>query len=308
MTTWTEGIDAAWGRPTPAELVAAGKHFIVGYVSHDPAKNLTKAECHAYLDAGIAVGLVWETTTSRALSGADGGHVDGIEARRQARLLGFPDDKPIGFAVDFPATATQLSGPIRAYGVAFRAQTGTSGVYGGKATIRYFVNNRLADTFWQTYAWSTTGTSVAKMQADPYDFGWVPEAQVQQYHNGVSISGHDTDLDRAIDLSAFWTKENTEMTAPTAAQNQEAVWHTAGSTGNPTRSAGSELAIASRDATASSEKADQILAKLDSIAVGGIDMDAMRKLVSEEVAKVINSTNTSFTLNYTDGAPTTSTS
>jgi hypothetical protein len=108
-------------------------------------------------------------------------------------------------------------------------------------------------------------------------------------------------------LYAFITGGN-DMTAPTAAQNQEAVWHTAGSTGNPTRSAGSELAIASRDATASSEKADQILAKLDSIAVGGIDMDAMRKLVSEEVAKVINSTNTSFTLSYTDGASTTSTS
>src|SRR6185369_14146379 len=106
-----------------------GKHFIVGYVSHDVSKNLTEQECQAYLDAGIAVGLVWETTRERALSGRAGGSPDGIEARRQARALGFPDSKPIGFAVDFNATAQQLQALVGPYGIAFREGVTTSGVY-----------------------------------------------------------------------------------------------------------------------------------------------------------------------------------
>jgi hypothetical protein len=59
-----EGIDAAWDRPTVGQLVAAGKHFMVGYVSRDPSKNITKAECDAALAAGIDVCLVWETTVA----------------------------------------------------------------------------------------------------------------------------------------------------------------------------------------------------------------------------------------------------
>lgn len=195
-----EGIDAAWGRPTPAQLAAAGKHFIIGYVSHDPAKNLSAAECTAYLDAGIAPGLVWETVADRALAGPDAGLVDGREARRQARALGFPDDRPIFTAVDFQATGVQLAGPVRAYLSAFAfgvGGTALAGVYGGLATVAYALDHGLVAWGWQTYAWSG-GV-------------WDPRAQVRQYRNGVRIAGHDTDLDRAVDLSPFWTRENTDM-------------------------------------------------------------------------------------------------
>lgn len=201
MVTWIEGIDAAWGRPTPAQMIAAGKHFIVGYVSRDPAKNLTRAECTAYLDAGIAVGLVWETTSDRALAGAGAGTGDGLQARSQARALGFPDNRPIFTAVDFDATATQLSGPVRQYLIAFADAVGgvaLAGVYGGLATVRYALNTMIVGWGWQTYAWSQ-GV-------------WDVRAYARQYRNGVSIAGHDTDLDRAVDLSALWTKEGTDMT------------------------------------------------------------------------------------------------
>jgi len=305
--TWIEGIDAAWSRPTPAQVVAAGKHFIVGYVSHDVLKNLTRDECLAYLDAGIAVGLVWETTRERSLSGRAGGIPDGIEARRQARAIGFPDSRPIGFTVDFNATAQQLESLVGPYGTAFREGVTTSGVYGGKRTIKYFADKKLADHFWQTYAWSTAGTTIAQMRANPNDSGWDIRADVQQYHNGVSIGGHDTDLDRAKDLSAFWTKDNQDMTAPTAAEIENKVWHTAGSTGNPELSAGSELAIASRDATAASDKADQILAAIAALppgTAGSIDMEALRQVIAEEVGKALDRTSTTFTLNY-DNPPTT---
>lgn len=197
-----EGIDAAWGRPTPAQLTAAGKHFIIGYVSHDAAKNLSKANCAAYLAAGIAVGLVWETTSDRALYGAKAGGLDGRQARDQARALGFPDRLPIFAAVDFLASVAQLAGPVREYLAAFAAGVGgvdLAGVYGGLDTVRYALNTKLVDWGWQTYAWSGGR--------------WDERAQVRQYRNGVHIAGHDTDLDRATSLAAFWTaeKEITDM-------------------------------------------------------------------------------------------------
>lgn len=243
--TWIEGIDAAWNRPTPAQLVAAGKQFIVGYVSHDPAKNLSAADCAAYLDAGVAVGLVWETMANRALDGGPAGSTDGAEARRQARALGFPDEKPICFAVDFEPTTMQLGGPVRSYGLSFRHEAGKCGVYGGLATVKFFADYELADVFWQTYAWSHGQ--------------WDTRAQVRQYRNGYQLAGHDTDLDRATDLSPFWTKENM-MTAPTAADVEHAVWHTAGSSGTPGVSAGTDLATAASEARSANDKLDALAA------------------------------------------------
>lgn len=199
--TWPEGVDAAWGRPTPEQLVAARKQFIIGYVSRDPAKNLTAHECTAYLAAGVAVGLVWETTARRALDGAAAGKVDGTEARRQARALAFPDDHPIFTAVDFQASSAELAGPVHNYLAAFAGAAGgtaRAGVYGGLATVAYALDHRLVGVGWQTYAWSNGR--------------WDPRATVQQYRNGVAIAGHDTDLDRAADLAAFWTPQgSTDM-------------------------------------------------------------------------------------------------
>lgn len=265
MSTWIEGIDAAWSRPTPAQLVAAGKRFIVGYVSHDPAKNLTAPECLAYLDAGIAVGLVWETTSDRALAGAAAGTADGADARRQARALGFPDDRPIFTAVDFPATAAQLATSVRAYLAAFAAAvdgTALAGVYGGLDTVRYALDNRLVGWGWQTYAWSH-GV-------------WDPRAYAQQYRNGVSIAGHDTDLDRAVSLAALWTKEST-MTAPTADDNANELMHGTDKDGKgwtgrkdpitgKAITAGTDIATgmqAARDALAQSKANAEALARIE---------------------------------------------
>jgi len=263
--TWIEGIDAAWGRPTPAQLVAAGKHFIVGYVSHDPDKNLTRAECAAYLDAGIAVGLVWETTTERALSGEAAGAADGREARKQARALGFPDDRPIFTAVDFLASVGQLAGPVRQYLIAFADSVGgmaLAGVYGGIDTVRYALNTKIVGWGWQTYAWSGGQ--------------WDTRAYARQYHNGVSIAGHDTDLDRAVDLTALWTKEGTDMTAPTPEQNAHELMaelqsNGKGWTGKTGTSAGTDLgdgADAARNALAQSKANAALLAEIKATLAG----------------------------------------
>jgi hypothetical protein len=253
MTTWIEGIDAAWSRPTPAQMTAAGKHFIVGYVSHDPAKNLTAAECLAYLDAGIAVGLVWETTSDRALAGAAGGAADGRQARQQARALGFPDDRPIFTAVDFLASVAQLAGPVREYLAAFADAVGgvaLAGVYGGLDTVRYALNTKLVGWGWQTYAWSH-GV-------------WDARAYAQQYRNGVSIAGHDTDLDRAVSLAALWTKESTDMALDAGDANT--VWYTKNiPSKNPTETPATALLGAQTHAASADDKLDLVLAALKAL-------------------------------------------
>lgn len=183
-----EGIDAAWDRPTTGQMVAAGKHFIVGYVSRDKSKNITKAECVAAHAAGIAVCLVWETTSTRALSSTSGGMVDGKEARRQATALGFPATRPIYVAVDFDATAAELLTAVGPYLRVF-GPTALVGVYGGLRTVKYALDHQFAAYGWQTYAWSQDSHHVVQ---------WDPRAQARQYSNGVHIAGHDTDLDRAV--------------------------------------------------------------------------------------------------------------
>ena len=249
--TWIEGIDAAWGRPTPAQLAAAGKRFIVGYVSHDAGKNLTAAECAAYLDAGIAVGLVWETTSDRALAGAAAGAADGAEARRQARALGFPDDRPIFTAVDFLASVAQLSGPVHGYLAAFAdgvGGTALAGVYGGLDTVRYALNTKLVGWAWQTYAWSH-GV-------------WDSRAYARQYRNGVSIAGHDTDLDRAVDLTAFWTKENTDMAGFDAGDAHFLLAFKGLPYDHPTESLGTAVLQAQNHAASADAKLDALAAQL----------------------------------------------
>lgn len=301
--TWIEGIDAAWSRPTPAQMLAADKHFIVGYVSHDSSKNLTKSECQAYLDAGISVGLVWETTEDRALSGQVGGTADGREARKQANALGFPADKPIFTAVDFQATTSQLAGPIASYLIAFAKEVGgkdLAGVYGGLKTVRYCLNNNLVGWGWQTYAWSMVNGSVV----------WDSRAYAQQYRNGVHIAGHDTDLDRAKDLTGLWTKENPDMADPIDTDNIHAeVWNHGDipPPKNATKPDKVSAGTALQDARDTAYRIENLL-KSSPPADGNlvvVDLDTLRQIVSEEVAKVVNKTSTTFTLNY-DSSTTTS--
>src|SRR5690242_20624480 len=58
----TVGFDFSYTKPGAGAMADAGYDFAIGYVSHNPAKNLTAGQVAAYRKAGIRVGLVWETT------------------------------------------------------------------------------------------------------------------------------------------------------------------------------------------------------------------------------------------------------
>jgi len=181
-----EGVDFANPRPDPAALVAAGKAFVVRYLSPNtaanPAKTLTPGELAGYRAAGLAVCVVWETTASRALAGATAGLTDARLAATRAHLLGFPADQPIYFAVDTDVDGPAVAGYFR--GVAGVLGVARVGVYGGIKPVSYLFDHGLCTYGWQTYAWSAGR--------------WDPRAQARQYRNGVRVAGIVCDLDRAM--------------------------------------------------------------------------------------------------------------
>jgi hypothetical protein len=178
------GVDEAWARLTPAQAKAAGKQFVVGYVSEDPSKNLTLAEVQAYHAAGIAVLLVYEYNTAAAETGANGGHKNATLAAQLAKALGYPPSCAIAFAIDEPSPNL---GMLSAYAAAFTAVCHAAGysdmVYGGYSTVKYCLDHALVDLGWQTYAWSNGQ--------------WDTRAVLRQVQNDVTIAGVSLDLDTA---------------------------------------------------------------------------------------------------------------
>jgi hypothetical protein len=177
------GLDYAWGNPQPVLFKRAGVKFVMTYVSHDPSKDPGRAERDALKKAGIKVGLVFESTSGRALAGFDAGKQDAAFAKDRAHVLGL-DGMPIYFAVDFDATDAQkptiaryLEGAVSVLGKSH------VGVYGGYHVVKYLVNMKTCDWFWQTYAWS--GGAVH------------PSTHIYQYSNGHSVAGVSCDFNKA---------------------------------------------------------------------------------------------------------------
>ena len=73
---------------------------IIGYISHDPSKDLGHRLAKAYVKAGLKVALVFETTVDEAEHGAATGAADRVLAEQRARLMGYPEDSPIFYGVD----------------------------------------------------------------------------------------------------------------------------------------------------------------------------------------------------------------
>jgi hypothetical protein len=152
----TIGFDFSWTEPDPVAMADAGYEFAIGYVSPNPAKNLSAGQVAAYVEAGIGVGLVWESTAGRALDGRAAGKQDGRAAEEQANALGYPIDAVIFFAVD--VNTTRADRPvIREYAEAFNGATRRPvGIFGEADVIDHFVTpgKPPVQYGWQTAAWS----------------------------------------------------------------------------------------------------------------------------------------------------------
>src|SRR5574337_59614 len=104
------GVDYAWGRPGGAAIRAAGYTFAVRYIDYPGAagKGITADEVVDLHSNGVAIVLVFESLASRALSGKPAGDYDANMVRQQLARLNWPQDRPVYFAVDFEASATEL--------------------------------------------------------------------------------------------------------------------------------------------------------------------------------------------------------
>lgn len=146
-------VDYAWTHPTPAQLAAlAGKGVTTAmrYLSGGTSKDLTSREAGALHDAGMAIGLVWETTATRATAGSAGGKADARAANTQADRLGYPTDCPIFYAVDFDGAWPQVAG----YFAGIASVGGRPvGIYGSASIVRAGHAAGIP-WLWQTAAWS----------------------------------------------------------------------------------------------------------------------------------------------------------
>lgn len=167
------GIDVAWSRPDPASVKARGYSAVIGYLSHDASKELTRAYIDACHAQGLDVGLVFEDSAQRAAGGAAAGQADGAFVAAQLARLGVPAGVAVYYAVDFGAPASDR-GAIVAYFHAAGAQhpANPAGAYGDADVINWAQGSGIHD-LWQTVAWSTSSPSA---QEQARWCTWVPRA------------------------------------------------------------------------------------------------------------------------------------
>jgi hypothetical protein len=149
--TQVEGLDFAWTKPSPAQVLAAGGHWIAGYFSTDTSKNLNRSNIPPFLSAGIPVVTVWETTTGRATQGRQAGVDDARAAEAERIAAGLPSTHVHHFAVDedtsWSSVVAYFDGVISVLGVA------RVGCYGGYPVI-VGAHGHGIRYLWQTVAWS----------------------------------------------------------------------------------------------------------------------------------------------------------
>lgn len=181
-----EGVDYSWGRPGGTALAANGKAFAMRYVAYpgEGGKAIDATELRDLHGHGIAVAFVFESTSNRAAAGRPAGVTDAGYAKTALNALGVPSDRPVYFAVDWGANASQqpfidayLGGAASVLGVA------RVGVYGSYDVVTRCHGSGSARWFWQTLAWS---------------YGkFASFAHLYQYQNGATLNGASVDLDRA---------------------------------------------------------------------------------------------------------------
>src|SRR5258708_21451598 len=226
------GLDYSGGMPAIDAMKAAGVAFVCRYVGYFSGYNmnaiatpqgkcLTPGEAKTLLASGMSPVSNYEWYATRPID-------DGFGNRwttDQAFAAGVWDahtGNAIHVGCGGPATAalylsgvwdfnTSTDGPLVASyfkGAASVLGLARIGAYGGYWLIKFLFDNGLITYGWQTYAWSGGQ--------------WDSRAHIQQYSNGVIMSGQSVDYDRSIKSDyGQWTQGGTM--GPTG-------WHDDGTT------------------------------------------------------------------------------
>lgn len=136
-----------------------GIDFAIRHYTHQAGKSLSLAEARALTDAGIQIGVVWETADAHLsyFSRAQG-CADGASAYLMAQsVIAQPSGSAVYFAADFDPNEAEIAGPVARYfeGVnqAFHAASPDErqyqvGVYGSAACCAAMLARGLATLSW----------------------------------------------------------------------------------------------------------------------------------------------------------------
>lgn len=205
MNDIKKGFDYASARPDLDALRAAGV-FVARYVcAIFGTKVITKEEADDIKAHNLGLVLVYEQYEHRPEEGRAAGHADALVALSQARAAGFPEDRPIYFAVDFdarpihqPSIDEYLRGAAEVLGLP------RVGVYGGINLIDRCWASKTATWFWQTGAWSYHKESIHANFVQMTDL------------NGTIMGGEKVDINetRQADWGAAFMEKPVVVPAP----------------------------------------------------------------------------------------------
>lgn len=146
-------IDESWTRADPKAIKAAGYIGVIGYISHDKAKCMTRARAQALHAEDLVVCIVFEDAALRATEGAAAGTADRAFMAQQAKALGYPAACDRFYACDTDATAEQA---LPYYKV---TADDVSGPYGDLRVLEAVHGFHPTAPKWETQAWDGTEVS-----------------------------------------------------------------------------------------------------------------------------------------------------
>ena len=189
----SNGVDCSWGRPGGSAIAAAGDTFVMRYLYPDGqgGKGLDLSEVQDYRANNLLIGVVYESSGGRMLSGFAAGVADANTSVSQLSALGM-SGTVVYFATDFDATTDQyLALAHYLDGAASVLGKNKTGLYAGFGPVDALCGGAHADYGWQTYAWSRGLVSA--------------NANVYQFLNGQTLNGSGVDFNRNLkdDFGAF---------------------------------------------------------------------------------------------------------
>jgi glycoside hydrolase-like protein len=143
------GVDAS-GRLSGAAVAAAGYKFAIRYLPLGTWKSVSREEVDDLVAHGVAVCLVWETTSDRATEGREAGKADAAAAVQYQSQLGIPADREIYYTVDKDVDPNV----VVPYFQGVHDVLGNDGAYGGYKIVKRLQGSGLVKDLWQTVAWS----------------------------------------------------------------------------------------------------------------------------------------------------------
>ena len=179
--------DASFGhaKMTPAALKSAGAGGVILYAGCDEtAKNCTKAEVTALLEAGLHVGLVIENFATDAVTkGAPEGDRQGRNLAAAAKALGYDIENCVGFA-GYDADSHPADLPkIKAFMEAFAKHIPVTGYYGDSDSIDFLHQSHPHWIYWQSDSRSFSPKNPT------------PNAHLLQLYNDPRAHGLPVDVD-----------------------------------------------------------------------------------------------------------------